>query len=159
MTRFFVFLLCLAAALPVVFAQAEEKPDFSGQWRMNAQKSDFGKFPMPSSITRTIVQKGPNLSVDTVERGASGEQTAHAMYRTDGVDTTNHFNTGEGTSHAFWDGQTLVIRTSMKTKSGVEVVMEERWGLSSDKNTLTTDSHIETSKGGADLKLVCDRIQ
>lgn len=114
---------------------------------------------MPTSITRTIAQKGPNLTVDTVERGATGEHTAHAEYRTDGVNTTNHFNTGEGTSHAFWDGQTLVIRTSMKTKSGMEVVMEERWELSADKNTLTTGSHIETSKGAADLKLVCDRIQ
>jgi hypothetical protein len=158
MIRFFASLLCLALA-PAIFAQTEQKPDFSGQWRMNDQKSDFGKFPMPTSITRTVVQKGVNLSVDTVERGANGQQTAHAIYRTDGVDTTNHFNTGEGTSHAFWDGETLVIRTSMKTKSGVEVVMEERWDLSSDKNTLTTDSHIETSKGTADLKLVCDRVR
>jgi len=159
MTRFFVSLLCFAASLPVLFAQTEKKPDFSGQWRMNDQKSDFGKFPMPTSITRTIVQKGPNVSVDTVERGANGEHTARAIYRTDGVDTTNRFNTGEGTSHAFWDGQTLVIRTSMKTKSGVDVVMEERWDLSPDRKTLTTDSHIETSKGTADLKLVCDRSE
>jgi hypothetical protein len=159
MTRLFVPLFCLAALLPAAIAQTEQKPDFSGQWRMNDQKSDFGKFPMPTSITRTIVQRGVDLSVDTVERGSNGEQTAHAIYRTDGVDTTNHFNTGEGMSHAFWDGETLVIRTSMKTKNGVEVVMEERWDLSPDKNNLTTHSHIETSKGAADLKLVCDRIR
>ena len=39
------------------------------------------------------------------------------------------------------------------------MLMEERWSLSHDGQTLTNLSHIETSKGGADLKLVCRRVK
>jgi len=135
------------------------KPNFSGEWRMDAEQSDFGKFPVPTTILRTIAQKDPDLVVDTTQRAANGEQTAHIVYRTDGVETKNHLNTGEGASHAFWDGNDLVIRTTMTNSKGVDVLMEERWSLSPDGQTLTTLSHIETSKGGADLKLVCHRVK
>jgi hypothetical protein len=154
--RAFGVLVLIAAELA---AQPGRKPNFSGQWRMNAEKSDFGKFPAPTTILRTIAQKDPDLVVDTTQRAVNGEQTAHVVYRTDGVETKNQLSTGEGASHAFWDGNELVIRTTMKNRKGVDVLMEERWSLSSDAQTLTTLSHIETSKGGVDLKLVCDRVK
>lgn len=149
-------LILLACALTA--QRVAKKPNFSGEWRMDAQKSDFGKFPAPTTILRTIAQKDPDLIVDTTQRAANGEQTAHVVYRTDGAETKNQFNTGEGLSHAFWDGNDLVIRTTMTNSKGFDVVMEERWSLSPDGQTLTTLSHIETSKGGADLKLVCHRV-
>jgi hypothetical protein len=151
-----VFVL-LACAIPA--QHTGTKPNFSGEWRMDAEKSDFGKFPAPTTILRTIIQKDPDLIVDTTQRAANGEQTAHVVYRTDGAETKNQFNTGEGLSHAFWDGNDLVIRTTMKNSKGLDVLMEERWSLSADRQTLTTLSHIETSKGGADLKLVCHRVK
>ncbi len=151
-------LAAVILAASYLAAQSESKPNFTGKWQMNSQKSDFGKFPMPTSITRTIVQKDPELTVETTQRGASGEQTARVVYRTDGVDTKNQLSSGEGVSHAFWDADVLVIRTTMKNAAGVDILMEERWSLSADRQTLTTLSHIETSKGGADLKLVCDRV-
>ncbi len=135
------------------------KPDFSGEWSMNPAQSDFGSFPKPTTITRVITEKGADLDIATTQRSANGEQTAHAHYRLDGDETTNQFNSGAGTSHAFWDDNTLVIRTTMKTRSDVDVVMEERWNLSPDNKTLVTASHIETSKGATDLKLVCDRVK
>jgi hypothetical protein len=135
------------------------KPNFSGEWSMNAEQSDFGKFPKPTTITRVITENGADLDIDTTQRGVNGEQTAHVHYRLDGEDTTNQLSSGVGTSHAFWDDQTLVIRTTMKTRSDVDVAMEERWTLSADNKTMVTTSHIETSKGGTDLKLVCDRVK
>jgi hypothetical protein len=155
--RTLAFLFLLAAGLPA--QHAERKPNFSGTWRMDAEKSDFGKFPAPTTILRTIAQKDPDLVVDTTQRAANGEQTAHVVYRTDGAETKNQLSTGEGASHAFWDGNDLVIRTTMTNSKGVDVLMEERWSLSPDGQTLTTLSHIETSKGGADLKLVCHRVK
>ena len=46
---------------------------------MDAEKSDFGKFPAPTTILRTITQKDPDLVVDTTQRAANGEQTAHVV--------------------------------------------------------------------------------
>lgn len=149
------------AALGVSFAVAQTppKPNFSGEWHMDAAKSDFGQFSMPSALIRNITQKDPDLTIETTQRAANGEQKSSVYYRTDGVDTVNHLSTGVGTSHAFWDGNTLVIRTTMKGRNDVEIEMEERWTLSADGKTLTTTSHIGTSRGSTDLKLVCEKAK
>ena len=152
-------LIVISAFLLCSFAQPETKPNFNGEWQMDAAKSDFGKFPVPTTILRKIVQNGSDLTIDTTQRASNGEQTARVHYRTDGGETTNQLASGPATSHAFWDGQTLVIRTTMKGKGDLEVLMEERWSLSPDGKILTTTSHIETSRGSTDLKLVCDRIK
>lgn len=152
---------CLVAAVLAMcaLAQPAPKPNFSGEWHMDAAKSDFGKFQMPTTLIRVIVQKDPDLTIDTTQRGVNGEQTSRVYYRTDGVETVNHLSSGVGTSHAFWDGNTLVIRTTMKSRNDVDIEMEERWTLSPDGKTLTTTSHIGTSRGSADLRLVCERAK
>lgn len=148
-------MLCAAFA----GAQSNAKPNFSGEWRMDSAKSDFGRFTMPATLTRVIVQKDPDLTIDTTERAANGEQTSRVYYRTDGEETINHLSSGVGASHAFWDGNTMVIRTTMKGKNDVDILMEERWSLSPDGKTLTTTSHIGTSRGSADLRLVCEKTK
>jgi hypothetical protein len=142
-----------------LFAQSTPQPNFSGEWHMDAAKSDFGKFQMPTVMIRVIVQKDPDLTIDTTQRGVNGEQTSRVYYRTDGEETVNHMSSGVGTSHAFWDGKALVIRTTMKGRNDVDIQMEERWDLSADGKTLTTTSHIGTTRGSADLKLVCERAK
>lgn len=154
-----MFAIVAALGISTAVAQTPAHPNFSGEWHMDAAKSDFGQFSMPSVLIRAITQKDPDLSIETTQRGASGEQKSSVYYRTDGVDTVNHLSTGVGTSHAFWDGNTLVIRTTMKGRNDVEVQMEERWALSADGNTLTTTSHIGTSRGSTDLKLVCEKAK
>lgn len=153
------FLLVFLFSLFGTLSAQSAKPNFTGEWEMDAAKSDFGGFPKPTFIARSIVQKDPELTIATTQRGTNGEQTAHALYRTDGVDTTNQFSSGEGTSHAFWDGNTLVIRTNMKGRNDLTIEMEEHWALSTDGKILTTTSHVETSKGSTDLTLVCTRVK
>jgi hypothetical protein len=159
MSRRLSFLFLLTSLFCPAFAETPEKPNFTGEWQMDAAKSDFGKFPMPTAILRKIVQNGSDLTIETTQRASNGEQTARVHYRTDGGETTNQLASGPATSHAFWDGQTLVIRTTMKGKGDIEVLMEERWDLSPDGKTLTTLSHVETSKGSTDLKLVCEKVK
>jgi hypothetical protein len=153
------FLLLLSAVFSSAFGQTPGKPNFTGEWQMDSARSDFGKFPVPTAILRKIVQNGPDLTIDTTQRASSGEQTARVHYRTDGGETTNRLASGPAASHAFWDGETLVIRTTMKGKGDIDVLMEERRELSADGKTLTTTSHIETSKGSTDLKLVCEKVK
>jgi hypothetical protein len=47
----------------------------------------------------------------------------------------------------------------MKGKNDVEIEMEERWTLSANGEMLTTMSHIGTSRGSTDLKLVCEKTK
>jgi hypothetical protein len=131
------------------------RPDFSGRWRMVKDKSDFGGFTVPDIVVRVIEHRDPTLNVHTIQTTGTKTTTADVSYFTDGSQTSNVINGHDATCKAFWDGPALVIRTNMKDSKGDEVVIEDRWELSDDQQTLTTSSHIETPKGQVDMKLVC----
>ncbi|HEX3681190.1 MAG TPA: hypothetical protein VHU83_01515 [Bryobacteraceae bacterium] len=154
--------LLLAPALlllpAVAYSQAPlppPRPDFSGRWRMVKDKSDFGGFTIPDLVVRVIEHRDPTLNVHTIQTTGTKTTTADVSYFTDGSQTSNVINGHDATSKAFWDGPALVIRTNMKDSKGEDVVIEDRWELSQDQQTLTTTSHIETPAGQVDMKLVC----
>ena len=157
--RALLFALPVALLLPQLnYAQAPlppPRPDFSGRWRMVKDKSDFGGFAIPDLVVRVIEHHDPTLNVHTVQTTGTKTTTADVSYFTDGSQTSNVINGHDATSKAFWDGPALVIRTNMKDSKNEDVVIEDRWELSDDQQTLTTTSHIETPKGQVDMKLVC----
>jgi hypothetical protein len=138
-------------------AQTPEKPNFSGRWRMIKAKSDFSGFKSPDIITRSIEQHGAIMNVHTVQTAAQKTSIADVSYSIDGTPTQNVINGRDAESKTFWDGDVLVVRTMMKTAKGDDELIQDRWALSDDKQTLTISSHIETEKGTADLTLVCGR--
>ena len=56
----------LALAL-LAGVQPAGKPNFSGDWKLNLEKSNFGAVPPPTSITRKIVHAEPSLTIDEVQ--------------------------------------------------------------------------------------------
>ena len=151
-----VFIACLCAAIG--FAQSPaDKPDFSGRWRMLKDKSEFSGFKTPDIVTRTVEQHGVIMNVHTVQTLGVKTSIGDVSYSIDGTPTQNVVNGRDAESKTFWDGSVLVVRTTMKTSKGDAELIEDRWALSDDKQTLTTTSHIETDKGGVDMTLVCGR--
>ncbi|MBV9760326.1 MAG: hypothetical protein JO340_07180 [Acidobacteriaceae bacterium] len=152
-------LLSFCLALPCVAspqaALPPPKTDFSGRWRMVKDQSDFGGFTVPDAVIRVVEHRDPTLNVHTIQTTAGKTTTADVSYFTDGSQTNNVINGHPATSKAFWDGPALVIRTTMKDAKNEDVVIEDRWELSADGQTLVTTSHIETEKGQVDMKLVC----
>ncbi len=73
----------LALAL-LVSAQPGDKPNFSGEWKLNLEKSNFGALPPPTSMTRKIVHAEPSMTIDEVQVSPLGEQTTTRSYKTDG---------------------------------------------------------------------------
>lgn len=133
------------------------KADFSGRWRMVKDQSNFGGFTIPDIVVRVIEQRDPTMNVHTVQTNGGKTSSADVSYFTDGSPSNNVINGRDATSKAYWDGPALVIRTNMKDSKGEDVVIEDTYQLSDDKQTLTTTSHIETPKGQVDMKLVCAR--
>jgi hypothetical protein len=153
-------IVLLAAAVFSLAAQAPDttvKPNFSGRWRMVKEKSEFSGFKIPDLITRVIDQRDPVMNVHTVTTADGKTTIADTVYSTDGATTDNVINGRNAQSKTYWDGAVLVVRTTMKTAKGDDEVIEDRWALSDDKQTLTTASHIETDKGQVDMTLVCAR--
>jgi hypothetical protein len=158
LTRRAVFALTLAG----VAALAAERPNFSGEWKLNSGKSDFG--PMagnaPTSMTRKIEHKGDDLSATTTQATPNGERTQTSKYKTDGSDSVNKAQTPMGEievkSVASWDGAKLVVKTSREIQ-GAQITQTETWTLSEDGKMLTVDNKISSPMGDFDIKLVMDK--
>lgn len=123
---------------------------------MVKSQSDFGRFHMPDIVVRVVDQRGATMNVHTIQTTGDKTTTADVSYFTDGSITTNVINGRDAQSKGYWDGPILVIRTAMKTKSGENEQITDRWELSSNHETLTINSHIETPRGDFDMKMVCE---
>jgi hypothetical protein len=145
------------AVSAVLFAQSAAKPNFSGRWRMDPARSEFAKFNKPDIVVQVVDHHDPTLNVHTVETTGKRTSTADVSYFTDGTVSNNIINGRDAQSKAYWDGPALVIRTTEKDSKGEDVVIEDRWELSSDGDTLIRTSHITTPRGEADLKLVSSK--
>jgi hypothetical protein len=151
----FVPLLCWGQAQRT--PGALPKTDFSGRWRMMKNLSEFHGFQMPDIVVRIVDDHDPAMNIHTVQTTGQNTTTSDITYFTDGSITKNVVNGRDAQSKCYWDGNVLVVRTEMKNSKGLDELITDRWGLSSDKQTLTISSHVETEKGSVDMKMVCSR--
>jgi hypothetical protein len=143
-------------ALPLITAVAQQKPDFSGTWKLNVAKSDFGALPGPESRTDVITHKDPSLSVNVTQEGADGKQQYTANYTTDGKEAVNQISGRDVKSTLKWAGSTLSM-TSKLVYNGAEVTGELTWTLSADGKTRTVTIHYASTMGETDQKLVFEK--
>ncbi len=144
-------LFVIAAAAGI--AMAADKPDFSGNWKLDADKSVFGPIPPPTSLTSKIDHKDPDLSITTTQSGAQGDRTDTMKYSTDGKETTNSMMGSDVKTKAVWDGKILVI-TSNPNFGGAEMKLTNKYSLSDDGKTLTQALSISGPQGDFDLTFV-----
>src|ERR1039458_9581837 len=106
--RILITLAILAlAALPAL-----AKPNFTGDWKLNASKSTFGEMSAPDSMAYKATHADPKLSTEIKQSGQMGEFEMQASYTTDGKESTNEgFGGSTAKSVVKWDGDTLVIET------------------------------------------------
>jgi len=130
-----------------------DRPDFSGTWKMDADKSVFGPIPPPTSMTLVIDHKEPDISVSQTSTGPGGDQNTTSKYSTDGKETINNFMGTEVRSKAHWDGSTLGIDSSLNAGGG-PVKVTSKWNLSDDGKTLTDAVNISSPQGDVDMTYV-----
>ncbi len=132
------------------------KTDFSGDWKLNAAKSDFGQFPAPSSMTQKVTHQDPSLKLATKVSTDNGDFEFESTYTTDGKECTNQFGPNEMKSSLKWEGAVLVIDTK-GTFGDMQVTMQDKWELSADGKTLTIKRHFASSQGELDQKLILEK--
>jgi hypothetical protein len=143
-----LFVIAMAANMA-----AAEKPNFSGTWKLDVDKSSFGPMPPLTSLMRTIEQKDPDITVKEASTGPQGEQNLSFKYSTDGKETINTYMGNELRSKAGWDGRTLVVHNNIDV-GGEKVTSTEKWTLSDDGKTFNFLLNISTSQGDLDLSYV-----
>src|SRR5690349_14112076 len=69
-------LFCFAAAA------AMAAPNFSGEWKLDLSRSQFGPVPAPLAATRKVTEQGVTLSWSSYQKSAQREATTELKYTT-----------------------------------------------------------------------------
>ncbi len=146
------FIVLAALAMTVPLAQSQAQPNFTGVWKLNLAKSEFGPVPQPDVLTRTINHNDPSLQISTYQKGAQGEITTDLKYTTDGKPAENKGSKGT----AKWDADKLVV-DYVRDFNGTEIKGHEVWGLSADGKTFTVMNHLIAPQGEFEMALVFDK--
>ncbi len=148
---------CALLTLAFALAQASAKSDFSGTWKANAAKCDFGPMPAPDSITEKIDHQDPSLKVNVVQTGGMGDQNYDMVYTTDGKEAVNKMGEDNSIKTVLkWDGDELV-GDSTGSFGGNDFTAKDRWTLSGGGKVLTVTRHIAAGGADFDMKMVFDK--
>jgi hypothetical protein len=147
-------LLALSLLALVAVGMAADKPNFSGEWKMDAGKSNFGQLPAPSSFVRKIQHKDPSLIIIEEQSANGAQSTTTRSVTTDGKPATLQLNGIAAMCSAVWDGSDVVASTAMDA-AGLKFT--DRMSLSADRKVLTSKVKISTPQGDADLTIVFNR--
>ena len=146
MTRKFVFLVVLlAVALAVPSICQAQKPDFSGKWIQDMEKSDpapagrGGGAANPQTITITMT-----AAEFTMER-TTGQGVQKTVYKLDGSESSNAGRGGDIKSKTVWDGNKLVTKYQRVMGENTIDVTETR-SLADGLLTVETKSGENTRK-------------
>ena len=154
----------MAIAISAMPAMAQDKPDFSGTWNLNADKSDFGAVPGPTQETITITQKTPAISEAVSITDDQGTHGYTLDLTIDGPEVT--FSADKAPQLGMvtlqkakiaWQGTSLLVNEALKYEADADVVGTNIYTLAPDGKTLTMAMTFTTPMGEMTRKLVFDK--
>jgi hypothetical protein len=146
--------LAAAIALAAGPTVAQQKPNFSGDWKMNGVKSDFGAAPAPDTFTRKIVHAEPSIMIDEEQATPIGPQKTSRKMTTDGKESSFDAGGAEVKATATWDGSSLLVVSSVPAAG---ISYNDRMTLSDDGKVLTSLVRVDTPGGAVDVKVVFEK--
>ena len=150
-TKSIVLVALLTLAISAI--SQDKQPDFSGKWKLDTAKSDFGTLPPTESQTSVIEHKDPKLKITSTTKSAQGERTAESNYTTDGKESTNTQGPREIKTVAKWDGKKIVMASKFDMQ-GSEIELNDIYSLSEDGKGMTIDRTFKSPMGEGTQKLI-----
>ena len=138
---------------------AADKPNFSGDWKLNTAKSNFGPIPAPATYLRKVTHAEPSITIEDTQTGSAlgGDQHDTRTYTTDGKEITYQANGADVKSGATWDGDALQISSKVSLQD-MELVVKDKISLGDDGKTMTDSVHIAVpQQGDIELTLVFEK--
>lgn len=155
--------LAVAGIASTGFAQG--KPDFSGTWKLNVDKSEFGPVPGPSAQTDVIEQNGQTIKINVSAEGEQGKVQYTETLTTDGKEVAispdapvahpNPEVTLQSISAA-WNGATLDVSQKL-TYGNDPVTGVSHYTLSADGKVLTISSDYASAMGEAQRTFIFEK--
>jgi hypothetical protein len=152
--RTFVAAALLFATTSAASAQAKA-PDFSGQWELNAAKSDLG--PAAQFITKlafTVEQTPATIKFTQNVTTPQGDRSNSQEFTLDGKEVAEDTPQGPAVRSAKVDGDAIVFVGKLKSGEGSQ---NSRWTLAPDGKTMQIDQSITGPMGAMTMKLVLDK--
>jgi hypothetical protein len=154
------------AVLAATVAIAQAKPDFSGTWTLDLDRSEMGGTAggdrpgrgqgAPLDAKFIVKQTASELSIDQQAGGTSNVTT----FKLDGSESVNTgMRGGEVTSKARWDGNRLIIESTQAMNTpggGMTLETKEVRSLAPD-GTMVVERMTVTPRGTRTQKLVFKR--
>ena len=138
-------------------ALAADKPNFSGEWKMNAAKSNFGALPAPAMYMRKVTHAEPTITIENTQTGTPlGDQQDTHTYTTDGKEIAFSANGADVKSAVTWDGDALLINSKASVQ-GMDILIKDKISLGDGGKTMTDAVHVASPQGEIDLTLVFDK--
>lgn len=153
-------LLALGAMLSIA-AQPVKHPDFSGTWKLNKEKSVYGKIPVPDDYTMQVTHKDPALDFVATLKNPFGEHKSESKLKTDGTENTIEQGRLLTKSTISWQGAVMVMKSNIVITLGDQkhdATGEERWELSDDGKTLTVSASMKGANGEVAVKRVLEKV-
>ena len=162
MRRIRMTLMVVAVVFSLGFSALADKPDFSGSWALDKNRS-IG-LPPGMDQTMTVVQSGDKIELETKLVTAQGERVIKDVYTLDGKEAEFTLQgpqgpVGKGKRTAKWlpRGNGIVVseETTVETPKGpVTSQLTRKWILSPDGTTLTIDMYHDTPNGQFETKRI-----
>lgn len=143
-------------ALHIQDKKPAPKPNFSGTWKVNIEKSTFDPSPTPKSLTYKIEHQEPSLKLTSTRVDDEAEDSVVLKLTTDGQENTNVVHNNDVKSKVTWQGAVLLI-DSVTTIEGGTYGLKDQWSLSADGKTITWLRHYTSSAGEADAKYILEK--
>lgn len=148
-----LFVLAAVTAAALTATPAAAKPNFSGTWKLVADKSDFGPMPAPDKMEYVIDHKDPDFKAKVTQAGQQGEVTMDVNYNTEGKETTNTMRGNPVKSTTKWDGDKIVINSKIDFQ-GNEITLSDAWSLAEDGKSVTIVRKVNSPMGELEMKIV-----
>ncbi len=132
------------------------RPDFSGEWKLNLEKSNFAQSPPPEKWTRRVVHREPRFHLLTLQTRNGVEQKSDVQLTTDGAETTMELAGQHATGSIRWEGDALVLQTKRGSPRG-DIHQKETWTMSADGKTLTCVGRIYGDFGEMEVRFVFEK--
>jgi hypothetical protein len=136
--RILLVIALLSTVVPTTRAQGH--PDFSGTWKLNLDKSDYGDLQGPETRIDVIEQHDGHISERVTAVGRHRKQQYTLLFATDGSETALPPETKMGSVtilsvSAKWQGETLFVTQKLRFQ-GAPLVATNAYMLSGDGKTL-----------------------
>ena len=156
-SMFRTWLVISVLALTAVACAQNGQPNFSGYWKMDPAKSDYGPQDPPQNAQYTVRHVGAKLTFDYTQDGKTNRIEIVPDNEERVVDSNGE---NDIMCRAYWQGKTLVMEGRERQKNGQPTDRKwvSKWTLSDDGQAVHINRHITLADHEADQSLVFVKI-